>query len=164
MTDERVFIDDVTSDLYDVAYAPRETILTLYVTGNNITAKLLGASDEGGYNPVPNATIRIYELQDDTTWNPIGDYVTDQNGVVSIDRTNTQTWYKAVFDGTAEYRPVIAYASVSEQPPTQPPPSQPPPEQQPPAQQSLYPCPSYLWLLLLFVASLFRRKREQTEA
>jgi len=155
-----VYMYEAITDLYNALYTPKEPLLTITATKNNITVKLLAPSDEGRYVPVPNATIHIYELHDVTTWNPIGDYVTDQNGVVSIDRTNTQTLYKAVFDGTAEYRPAITYASLSEQPP----PSQPPPEQQPSAQQSLYPCPSYLWLLLLFTASLFRRKREQTEA
>jgi len=152
MTNERVNIYDITSDLYDIAYAPKETILYLVVTSNNITAKLLGESDQGVYNPIPDTTIHIYELQDGT-WNPIGDYVTDQNGIVSIDRVNTQEWYKAVFNGTEQYRQAIAYAYLSEQQP----PIQPPPEQQ----QSLTQCPSYLWLLLLLVASLFKEKEEQ---
>jgi hypothetical protein len=147
------------TDLYDVAYAPRDTILLLIVTSNNITAKLLGKSDEDGYNPIPNATIHIYELQDGTTWNPIGDYTTDSNGVVSIDRVNTQEWYKAVFDGTEEYRPATTYANLQTTP------SQPPPRQPPQQQQTLqsFMCPSCLWLLLLFIASLFERKEKQVE-
>lgn len=150
---------NVDSDLYNLAYAPKETILGLIVTSNNITAKLLGKSDEDGYIPIPNATIHIYELQE-TTWNKIGDYITDSNGVVSIDRVNTQEWYKAVFDGTEEYRPATTYANLQTTPP------QPPPEQPPQQQQTLqsFMCPSCLWLLLLFIASLFKRKEEQVEA
>jgi hypothetical protein len=153
---ERIDIYSLNSDLYDVAYAPKETILYLIVTSNNITVKLLGASDQGGYNPIPNAIIHIYELQDGTTWNPIGDYVTDENGTVSIDRTNTQEWYKAVFDGNESYRPSTAYASLQQY-------SQPPPSSQPSTQQSSVSCQSCLWLILLFIASLFERKQEQVE-
>jgi len=153
---ERIDIYSIISDLYDVAYAPKETMLDLVVTSNNITAKLLGASDQGGYNPISNVTIHIYELQDGTTWNLIGDYTTDNNGVVSINRTNTQQWYKAVFDGNDTYQPATAYAELQQSNQTQPP--------QPSTQQSLTLCPSCLWLLLLFVASLFERKEEQTEA
>jgi len=149
-------VRQVYTDLYDAAFTPRETILYLTVTSNNITVRLLGASDRGGYTPIPNATIHIYEL--DTTWNPIGDYVTDQNGLVSINRSNTKEWYKAVFDGTEEYRPAVAYAQLQAQPPAQPPSGQ-----QPQAQQIVAPCASWLWLLLLILALMSKRKEGATE-
>jgi hypothetical protein len=168
MTNETVYMFDVTSNLYDIAYEPKDTILLLIVTSNNITVKLLGKSDENGYIPIPNAIIHIYELQDGARWNLIGDYTTDSDGLVSIDRVNTQEWYKSVFDGTEEYRPATTYAKLQttppQQPPEQPPPGQQPPSGQQPSQQSLNMCPSWLWLLLLFIASLFKRKEEQVEA
>jgi len=149
------YIYNSYTDLYDISYAPKPTILYLSVTSNNITAKLLGASDQGGYSPIPNATIHIYELQG-TTWNKIGDYVTDQNGLISIDRTNTLEWYKAVFDGNDEYQQSVAYAELQQATP-----SQPPPEQQ--AQQSIYTCPSMLWVILLLIPLLFKKREEEIE-
>jgi len=132
------------SDLYDAPYAPRETILTLTVTSGNITARLLYRADDGSYVPLSGATIHIYELVNQS-WSPVGDFVTDSNGVVSIDRPNTAEWYKAVYDGTDEYQPAVAYAQIQPQ-------QQPPTQQQQPGQVStVTACGtiSLLWLLIL---------------
>jgi len=142
-----IFIHSLNSNLYDAAYAPKETALTITVTSNSITVRLLGLSDEGRFNPIPSATVHIYELQEKTTWKLIGDYVTDANGTISIDRVNTAEWYKAVFDGTEDYFPAVTYTQLQ---------AQPPPEQQPPTQpqvqQITAPCAPWLWLLLLLLA------------
>jgi hypothetical protein len=147
----------VITDLYDAAYAPREVILTMIVTTDTITIRLLGKTEQGTYAPLPSMVVHVYELVDGSAWSHIGDFSTDENGKVIINRKNTAEWYKAVFDGTDEYQPTTAYAQLQAQPPEQPP----PPQQQ---QQQVYAataCSAGLWLLLLLLALLLERRREE---
>jgi predicted cobalt transporter CbtA len=151
-----VTVNAVRSDLYDYPYSPKETILALAVTSSNITARLLGRTEDGGFAPLAGMTIHIYELVNNA-WIPVGDFVTDDDGVVSISRTNTQEWYKAVFDGTDEYQPATAYAQLQAQPPEQPP----PPQQQQQQVCAATACNVGFWLLLLLLALLLGRRREE---
>ena len=153
-------IYEVSSDLYDVGYAPKETILTITVTSSNIYAKLIGKTEDGNYVPLSGMTIHAYELVNQV-WSPIGDFVTDSNGVVSISRTNTQELYKAVFDGTDEYQPAVAYAQLQPQPQEQPPPPSPQPSQQPEQVLTVTVCRTSLWLWLLLLALLLERRKEE---
>jgi len=159
-TATRVAVSGGLSDLYDNPYAPNETILTLTVTSTSITAKLLGRTKDGSYVPLSGITIHIYELVNQA-WSPIGDFDTNSDGVVFISGTNTQEWYKAVFDGTDEYLPAVAYAQLQPQPQEQPPPPSPQPSQQPEQVLTVTVCRTSLWLWLLLLALLLERRKEE---